>query len=185
MPMDTKPSGLELSCRALAAAGLALALLAAAPGQARSKHFVPDQAVQAGIAACTEAATKGDMLASLCRNRNDLIGLVALCDGVDTGRKRMDATVLVRWDERNAPYLRWIGEFASTSPDESRAELNSVLWDGMDSPVSPGPSFSMLMQDAMQDKFHSLPPDARRKFCSKSRRSFDSGEFDLEVPAGR
>lgn len=172
------PVGRRLSRQILASAvaTLAAGLACASAAVTDASSGVPDPAAQAGIDACAGEAGRSGVLASLCKNRTEIVALIRLCDGLGDRSTAMDADVLARWDRRNAPYLRWVGGQAAASasppPDEQ------WLWQ----PPAGAEDIGSLLSTTFEHQFRSLAPEEQGKLCAHSRRSIDAGAYDLQPP---
>ena len=155
------------------AAGLACAGAAASDAAPRTT----DPAVQAGIAACEGEAAGRGILASLCKHRRETVALIRLCEGFGDASTAMDAGALARWDQRNAPYLRWVGEQAAAA-DAPAPPDEQGLWE----PSAGEDELGSLLTGTFEDQFRSLSPGEQGKLCAHSRRSIDAGAYDLQPP---
>ncbi|HEX4855010.1 hypothetical protein [Arenimonas sp.] len=159
----------------LAALATGLACVGATASEAGS--WTPDEATAAGIAACEAEAASSGLLASLCKNRRETVALIRLCDGFGDASTAMDAAMLARWDRRNAPYLRWVGEQAAKAASAPRPD-EQWLWD----PSAAEDGMVSLMSATFEDQFRSLSREEQAKLCAHSRRSIDGGAYDLQPP---
>lgn len=178
MPQTVPPARLfRLKLRLGLFAALATGLACASATASEAGSWTPDEATAAGIAACEGDAASTGLLASLCKNRRETVALIRLCEGFGDASTAMDAAMLARWDRRNAPYLRWVGEQAATvasapPPDEQWLWDPFAAEDGMDS----------LVSATFEDQFRSLSREEQAKLCAHSRRSIDGGAYGLQPP---
>lgn len=167
-----------LPCRAGLASVAALAAgLAGGVAASDAGSWVPDEAVLAGIAACEGESADTGLLASLCKNRREAVALVRLCEGNGDPATAVDAAMLARWDQRNAPYLRWVGEQAAEASSEPPNE-EPLLWE----PPAGDDGLGSLLAGTFEDQFRSLSRNDQKTLCAHSRRSIDAGVYDLQPP---
>lgn len=162
-----------------ACVGLVLVLLLPATAtSADETQWQPDLAVQAGIAACDAAASDDGLVSALCRNRNQLVQLIGLCESDVASAGPPGAQILRRWDQRNAVFLRRVGEVAAGLAANAADPDTAPLW----APPPDAPSVAGLMSETMADSYRRLSADDRRKFCAEFLQGVDAGKMDEPPP---
>ena len=161
---------------------VSLALVFSLPAAATSSEemeWEPDEGVQAGIVACDAAASDDGLVSALCRNRNQLVHLIGLCESDDALAGRPGAQILRRWDQRNAVFLRRVGEVAAGLAADAADPDTAPLW----APPPDAPSIAGLMSETMADSHRRLSVDDRRKFCAEFLQGVDAGKMDEPPPS--
>lgn len=158
------------------ATSLALVFYFAGSATADEPEWTPDEAVLAAIAACENVRPDAGVLNSLCRNRNDIAGLIGVCQDVEPEAARVDAATLSRWDQRNAPYLRWVASLAAaeqSEPDPGQEEASAFAWP---------PVEDLTQAEDVLKEVREMTPERRKDVCRSMRQAVDAGEFDLAPP---
>lgn len=163
-----------------ACTGLALVLLLPAIARSADKtEWQPDTAVQAGIAACDAAASDDGLVSALCRNRNQLVQVIGLCESDGASDGPPGAQILRRWDQRNAAFLRRVGDVAGGLAADAADPETAPLW----SPAPDAPSIAGLMSETMADGYRRLSPENRRAFCAEFLQGVEAGKMDEPAPS--
>jgi hypothetical protein len=167
--------------RRLLPSAVALALVFSLPAAATSSEplqWQPDEGVQAGIVACDAAASDDGLVSALCRNRNQLVQVIGLCEADDASNGPSGEQTLRRWDQRNADLLRRVGEVAAGLAADAADPETAPLW----TPAPDAPSIAGLMSETMADSYQRFSTDDRRKFCTEFLQGVDAGEMDEPAP---
>ena len=129
--------------------------------------------------ACDAAASDDGLVSALCRNRNQLVQVIGLCEADDASNGPSGEQALRRWDQRNADLLRRVGEVAAGLAADAADPESAPLW----TPTPDAPSIAGLMSESMADSYRRLSPENRRTFCAEFLQGVDAGKMDEPPPS--